>query len=237
MWESMTRVTLCGLLALTTCSVAPDEDERTPAKSFETGWTGVPSQNGETSDSTATTDEADDASTSSGTSSATTDNSGGTDDPIWCGDGVAEGNEPCDGDDLRGETCQSRGYEAGPLRCSPVCTYDETGCINGWCGDGTQDAGEQCDGFDLGGKSCQSLGFAGGALTCQPNCLYDTTGCANAACGNGVCEGGEDSCSCPVDCPDEPWLCSPCECGASGGNCYCDVDCALYGDCCLNAPC
>ncbi|RMG48965.1 MAG: hypothetical protein D6718_00620 [Acidobacteria bacterium] len=46
-----------------------------------------------------------------------------------CGDGVREpGAEECDGADLGGATCSSRGHAAGTLRCTASCTFDESGC-------------------------------------------------------------------------------------------------------------
>ncbi len=46
-----------------------------------------------------------------------------------CGDGVIEGNEVCDGDNLAGESCISRGYLEGTLACADDCkSYDESGC-------------------------------------------------------------------------------------------------------------
>jgi len=56
-------------------------------------------------------------------------------------------------------------------------------------------------------------------------------------CGDGTCNAGEDSCSCVSDCPDDPNSCSPCQCGKSGGSCYCDAACVQMGDCCANGPC
>jgi subtilisin-like proprotein convertase family protein len=47
-----------------------------------------------------------------------------------CGDGVVEGEEVCDGDDLDGETCLSLGYAGGTLRCSSHCGgFRVRGCI------------------------------------------------------------------------------------------------------------
>jgi hypothetical protein len=41
-----------------------------------------------------------------------------------CGDGVAEGAELCDGNDLRGQSCPA----GGTLVCTALCTLDTTGC-------------------------------------------------------------------------------------------------------------
>ncbi len=58
-----------------------------------------------------------------------------------CGDGFATGDEACDGAELRGETCSSRGFDGGELGCAADCSgFDESGC--GRCGDGACTAGE-----------------------------------------------------------------------------------------------
>jgi Lamin Tail Domain len=46
-----------------------------------------------------------------------------------CGDGVAEGTEACDGEDLGGQTCTDLpGLAGGTLACTTACTLDTTGC-------------------------------------------------------------------------------------------------------------
>lgn len=46
-----------------------------------------------------------------------------------CGDGVAEGEEACDGVDLRGLNCPAFGYAGGMLGCSN-CEFDDTLCCS-----------------------------------------------------------------------------------------------------------
>ncbi len=47
-----------------------------------------------------------------------------------CGDGTAEGHEQCDGADLQGETCTTRGFAlGGTLACDAGCGFDATACI------------------------------------------------------------------------------------------------------------
>jgi len=46
-----------------------------------------------------------------------------------CGDGVIEGDEDCEGDDLAGQTCESLGFLGGELSCDEDCSFDITGCI------------------------------------------------------------------------------------------------------------
>lgn len=61
--------------------------------------------------------------------------SGGT-----CGDGVAEGDEACDGDDLRGDTCASVGFAGGALACDADCALDTQGCSDvAACANGLDD--------------------------------------------------------------------------------------------------
>jgi hypothetical protein len=56
------------------------------------------------------------------------DESGCSGHPV-CGDGVIEGNEVCDGTNLAGQTCVSRGYLEGDLACGGNCvSFDEAGC-------------------------------------------------------------------------------------------------------------
>lgn len=91
-------------------------------------------------------------------------------DVMTCGDGKIDEGEVCDGDDLGGETCLSRGLGDGKLACSADCmSIDETGC--GQCGDGSCAPGE-----------CE---------TCPADC---------ATCGDGCCVASEDAASCPEDC-------------------------------------
>jgi hypothetical protein len=46
-----------------------------------------------------------------------------------CGNGVAQFHEECDRDDLRGDSCQSRGVEGpGELTCTSDCLFDEFTC-------------------------------------------------------------------------------------------------------------
>jgi Lamin Tail Domain len=48
-----------------------------------------------------------------------------------CGNGMLEGDEACDGDDLNGATCEGLGlgFSGGTLSCSPACVPDASGCI------------------------------------------------------------------------------------------------------------
>lgn len=47
-----------------------------------------------------------------------------------CGDATIQAaqGEECDGDDLGGATCESRGFAGGTLACSPACRFDTSLC-------------------------------------------------------------------------------------------------------------
>ena len=96
---------------------------------------------------------------------------------VWCGNGVKDGSESCDGSDLGGKTCTSFGFASGTLACTASCGFNTTGCNPIVCGNGTIDPGEQCDQDNLNGQTCVGLSFAFGTLTCGPNCQFNTSGC------------------------------------------------------------
>ena len=138
-----------------------------------------------------------------------------------CGDGVAEGREACDGNDLRGETCEGRGFKPGELSCSSSCELvtDSCGPLL-TCGDGAIQSPEVCDGADLSDASCESLGFTGGVLRCASSCLeLDTSECTTA---------------CIPDCDTRQCGIEE-RCGQSCGDCI-DGTCNAQGLCELNDP-
>jgi hypothetical protein len=135
---------------------------------------------------------------------------GGTGSPPVCGDGKAEGDETCDGDDSRGASCASYSPAMeGQLKCDGSCHADLSGCrLHPGCGDVTIGANEQCEVPDspsftpthplnLNGATCASVvpGSAGGKLDCNPvTCHFDTSDCSGVtqSCGNGTIEGNEE---------------------------------------------
>ena len=53
--------------------------------------------------------------------------------PEDCGNGELDSGEECDGEDLKNETCETRGFERGELSCSDFCTFNEDNCIEIVC--------------------------------------------------------------------------------------------------------
>ncbi len=94
-----------------------------------------------------------------------------------CGNGQVEGDEPCDGPDLGGQSCQGLGYTGGSLSCRPWCEIDTTACTAAYCGDGVREGSEVCDGDDLGGATCGDFGYPGGSVACSGTCELDLSGC------------------------------------------------------------
>ncbi len=47
-----------------------------------------------------------------------------------CGNGTKEGTEQCDGSDLGGESCVTRGYTGGTLSCDAGCTFNTSNCTS-----------------------------------------------------------------------------------------------------------
>lgn len=92
-----------------------------------------------------------------------------------CGNNLAEAGESCDGTDLAGATCVSRGFaQGGTLACNANCTFNTVNC----CGDNVKGSLETCDGTDLNSQTCVSQGFSGGVLACSANCAsFNTGGC------------------------------------------------------------
>ncbi|GEM_PF-1817578 len=46
-----------------------------------------------------------------------------------CGNGMIEGPEACDGNNLAGSTCSDQGFSGGTLSCDGSCNYDTSGCF------------------------------------------------------------------------------------------------------------
>src|SRR6185436_6051192 len=106
----------------------------------------------------------------------------------FCGNGVQDTGEQCDGSDLAGLSCQALGYIGGTLSCNGGCGLNTDSCVGSnpgaVCGNGTIEAGEQCEGSNLNGGNCQNRGFTGGTLSCS-SCQYNTSSCTGGTGGGG----------------------------------------------------
>lgn len=126
--------------------------------------------------------------TTTGDDSTSSSGAGGT--AGTCGDSVIDDGEVCDGSDLAGQSCESRGFNAGELACLADCTgYDLSACETALCGNGAVEDAEQCDGA-VGDTVCADEGFDNGALACTAECTYDLSGCG--ICGDTIVDAAED---------------------------------------------
>lgn len=139
----------------------------------------------------------------------------------YCGDGVREAQEECDGEDLDGTTCQDLSYAMGTLACGADCKFDLRECAGGGpvCGNWEAEYGEECDTNDLGGSTCEGAGFGPGTVACLSNCTLDLSGCsAPASCGNDIVEAPEQ-CDGPdlagATCADRGFLSGTLRCAAN----------------------
>ena len=108
----------------------------------------------------------------------------------YCGDGIVDPGETCDGDawgDITGCTSFDE-FTGGTLSCNSPGAENEchfntflcTGGTSGICGDGVVNAGEECDEDDWGSviTGCSYFDeFLGGTLICDDYCYFDTSSC------------------------------------------------------------
>lgn len=80
-----------------------------------------------------------------------------------CGNSEKEYGEQCDGVDLGGATCVSRGFLSGTLACSIACEYTTAACVSGpSCGDGSCNNSETCSSCSTDCGACPPSGGGGG---------------------------------------------------------------------------
>ncbi len=256
-WISL-GVSLAGLACtIQTEENFPGAESTDPTTSSSDGSaSGTADETGEGSSSEGSAPEGSTSEGSTSTSDAETTSSGSTanatttGDSADCGNGIIDGAEACDTNDLGGLTCTDFGFMDGSLTCGVNCQISTDECSI--CGDDKVTGTEPCDGTNLGGGTCNSQGFDGGTIACNATCSgFDTTQCT--ACGDGtidmgeICEGdvGEETCesqgfdggnlSCGADCQYDTSACHSCGDGMIGGPEECD-DADLGGASCLDFP-
>ena len=47
-----------------------------------------------------------------------------------CGNGIIEGTEQCDASNLNSQTCVSKGFASGTLKCNSACAFDTSSCVS-----------------------------------------------------------------------------------------------------------
>lgn len=154
-----------------------------------------------------------------------------------CGNGVMEGSEECDGDDLGTQTCTNipGNFTGGTLGCSDYCMLDTSQCTSAdLCGNGVIDTGETCDSTNLNGQSCTSIpgGYVGGTLSCTGQCAFDTTNCIPDPCGNGDIDTDEDCDGTNLNSQD----CTTIPGGFTGGDLACTTSCEFDTTNCEISP-
>ena len=132
--------------------------------------------------------------------------------PAVCGDGIVNGWEGCDGDNLAGLSCSRfRAYGSGVLKCQDNCTLDFTYCIKGngtpvpaHCNNNVTDEDETD--LNCGGTVC--LGCENGKrCLLDSDCLSnycDSNICKEASCTDGKQNGFETGVDCGGDCEGCP---------------------------------
>jgi hypothetical protein len=108
---------------------------------------------------------------------------------FYCGNGVIDAMEACDGAALAGASCVSQGFDAGTLSCSATCTFATAGCVDYVCGNGSCEPGEDSCGCPSDcpsdPNSCDipcECGGNGGNCYCDAACVEIGDCCANGPC-------------------------------------------------------
>lgn len=113
----------------------------------------------------------------------------------YCGDGIINGNEQCDGTAVSVASCGALNGGEGVVSCQSNCVFDISDCHSpiappsiidgtpriirdGFCGDGIiNGTNEDCDQGAIQNTDCRDYGLSSGRVSCQANCLYDMSDC------------------------------------------------------------
>lgn len=182
------------LLQVLGCTASSGSDPfGVPGDGAEPG--GDDGQDGSTGDGGTDGGDGDPGDGDTGDGDTTGDDGTGGGGPMPCGNGVREGSEECDTEDMGDQTCADFSgaggapFTGGTLACGVDCKVVTEACT--LCGDGSVEGDELCDGPQVGAATCVDMGFEGGSLTCNASCDgLDDSGCFT--CGNGTVEGTED---------------------------------------------
>ena len=189
------------------CTAEHDGCVDTPVADPECTVAGSSSTSTSTNASTSSTSTVTSGSDTSSSSSTAAESSTG--EPIpdvgapTCGDGIAEGEERCDGEDLAGISCETLDLAGGTLACNPDCaSFDTTGCRGvAVCGNGVAEGNERCDGDDLADATCANQrDYASGEIACSEDCELDVSACEACLEPLALCE--DDDACCSEDCSD-----------------------------------
>lgn len=139
----------------------------------------------------------------------------------YCGNGIVEPGEACDGEDLGGASCTSEGYDGGTLACGAGCQLEASQCCSDQCSPGDS----TCSGSAM--TQCELAGEChdwGDPINCPYGCSGDV--CNNVSCGDGNVNGGEQCDGADLDgesCQGQ---------GFDGGTLECNAGCTFNTSSC-----
>lgn len=91
-----------------------------------------------------------------------------------CGDGVKDGAEACDGDDLGGQTCADVGdFVDGDLACTAACALDTSACVEPLMVAVNELSSSDLDPIELHNADAAPVDISGWILTDDPTDPYD----------------------------------------------------------------